>query len=307
MYGLFMDIINLAWWNVGISPPILKKTPSKDTELKRLREMLLDISVVESIDFFVFCEVSTEQSDFLKSIADELNLEFVDLTGRDGRLVMDMSLMYETSKLEYISHKNINDSDGTGNKKRVGIKVLFKESKGGQYVTFFLSHWNSERSATDKDRVKFSSILRREINEIFSKFGTESYIVLLGDYNSQPYSYPIQEILETTKDYILIQEYPKKNKLLFNPFWKCISNNKFHSSGSYYLEHGEYDRWYAFDQMMFSSSFIINNRCTCNNNLRIDLDSFKYYSMFDFESMCMHEDFLKHFDHAPIFGRLYYE
>lgn len=300
-----MDRINLAWWNIGISPPILKQTISKDTELKKAGEMLLELSICESIDFFVFCEVSIEQSDFLKSIADNLSMEFIDLTGRDGRLVMDMSLMYESSKLEYISHKYINDSDGTGYNRRVGVRVLFKECRGGEFITFFLSHWASNLSASDKDRVKFSTILRREIDSIFKKHGVNSNIILLGDYNSQPYSYEINEVLETTKDYLLIKNHIKKRRLLFNPFWKCSSDNKYHSSGSFYFKNGEYDRWYAFDQMMFSSSFIVDGEN--EHRLKIDLSSFKYYSIFDCEMMTMDDDFTKHFDHTPIFGRIYYE
>lgn len=299
-----MDRIDFAWWNVGISPPIQRKTKDKSNERNIVREFVIDIFKQKSIDFFAFCEVGKADVPFLELLAQELHLEFLDLTGLDGRLVMDMSLMYETSKLKYVGHKNINELDETGANLRVGIKVIFEELKTHKIITFFMSHWNSKLSIEEVDRNDFSKVLRKLINNVFFKYGEESHVILLGDYNTQPYSQSLYENLKTTKDYLLIKNNPKKNKMLFNPFWKCISDNKFHSTGSYYLEHGKYDRWFAFDQMMFSSSFIVDN----NEDfaLRLDLDSFKYYSVFDCNTMTMNTKFMANFDHTPIFGGLYY-
>lgn len=300
-----MKRINLAWWNVGISPPILGSLKEKINELDAVREFLSKLSMDNSIDFFVFCEVSSKESSVLASVAEELDLVFCDLSGRDGRLVMDMSLMYESSKLEYISHKYINAEDESGSMLRIGVKVIFKELINNEYITFFLSHWNSKLSLDEEDRIFLSVALRNEINSIFEKYGDNSNIILLGDYNTNPYSRSIHEGLKTTKDYLLIKNNVKKRRLLFNPFWKCILDDKYHCNGSYYFNDGKYDRWSVFDQMMFSSSFVKNQGVS--GALRLDLDSFKCHPMFNYDIMNIHDMFISQFDHAPIFGSLYYD
>ncbi|WP_353167479.1 endonuclease/exonuclease/phosphatase family protein [Providencia sp.] len=300
-----MNRINLAWWNIGISPPIHRTLKDKTNELIAVKTFLTDLFVDKSIDFFVFCEVSSNNTDFLSDLAQELSLDFVDLTSKNGRLILDMSVMYESSKLEYITHKSINEDDASGVGIRAGVKVIFKELKTEKFITFFLSHWNSKLSIDEMDRNDFSNILRKMIDRVFDTYGIDSHVILLGDYNTQPYAQALHENLKTTKDYLLIKEKPKKERMLFNPFWKCISDNKYHSTGSYYHEYGRYDRWFAFDQMMFSSSFIIDN--DEKYPLRLDLSSFKYHSLFDCDTMVMDSDFLAIFDHVPIFGRIYYD
>ncbi|HEJ7946993.1 TPA: endonuclease/exonuclease/phosphatase family protein [Serratia liquefaciens] len=292
--------LNLAWWNIGVSPPILTNKKDKTKELHQAGEFIKKFSVDKSIDFLAICEICETDSIYLKSIADELYFGFIDLSGRDGRIVIDMALMYETSKLEYISHKNITSSMPDRTRLRTGIKIIFKEVKTNDYITFFLSHWPSKLSLDESDRDKFAHDLRTYIDNVFDKYGEESKIILMGDYNTQPYSKSLHNTLYSTKDFHLIQ---KKKKLLFNPFWRLISDGNHNNIGTYYYGSSKLDRWYVFDQMLFSSSFLSGKP----NQLRLDLTSFECHSIFDKHGKNIDTNFLSSFDHFPIFGRLYYE
>lgn len=294
--------LNLAWWNLGVSPPTLMATKDKSIELGNAIRFIKKAAIERSIDLWVFCEVSTEDAPSLKAIADDLDLAFVDIFEVDRRVVIDLSFIYEASKLEYISSKNINVTMPDESTLRIGAKVIFRDLVNNDYITCFFSHWPSRLSLSEQDKIKFASSLRASIDSIFFRYGYSSKIILMGDYNSQPYSYSLHDTLYSTKDYNLVK---KKPRLLFNPFWKIISDGNKNNIGTYFFKSPKIDRWFVFDQMMFSSSFLRGKGQ--DSNLMVDLESFCCHPITDNEGVILDKPFHNSFDHSPIFGRLHYE
>ena len=294
--------LNLAWWNIGVSPPILKPTKIKNDELFNAIQFIKKTAVEKSMDLWALCEGAKRDAPSLKSVSDDLDLVFIDISGPDGRVVVDLAFLYESSKLCFINSKNINVKMPDQSTLRIGVKAIFRDVINNEFITFFFSHWPSQLHLSEQDKIRFATSLRLNIDSVFERYGDDSKIILMGDYNSQPYSYSIHESLYATKDHYLVI---KKPRLLFNPFWKLISDGHKNNLGTYFYKSSKIDRWFVFDQMMFSSVFLVPN--AKSNTLKLDLSSFSCHSIFDRDGVIVDNLFHKSFDHSPIYGRLYYE
>jgi len=294
-------IINVAWWNVGISPPIKKEKACKEKAIKIAKHYIKKISIKRNIDFFAICEISENEASSFTEIAKKLKMDYLDLSDKVGRVIIDIAVMYEGSKLEYLHHKSIVHPQPNGKNLRVGVRVAFKEYKNGEVITFFLSHWPSMISTADSVRDDIASTLRYHIEKIYNKYGEESQIICMGDYNAPPYSTAIHEKLFATRDYHIIKKRPR---LLFNPSWSLLSNGKANNIGTYHYHSPKDNRWFVLDQMMFSSSFLLSKE----NKLKLNPSSFDFHNIIsDDKNEISDMLFFKTFDHYPIFCRLSYE
>lgn len=291
-------ILNIAWWNVGISPPIKKQKDNKEEAIKIAKNYIKKLSVQREIDFFAICEISEDEAISFQEVSQKLNLLYLDLSDKVGRVIIDIAVMYEGSKLEYLHHKNIIHAQPNGRNLRVGVRVAFKDISNGEIITFFLSHWPSMLSASDSVRDDIATVLRYHIDEIYKEYGISSQIICMGDYNAPPYSTAIHEKLFATRDYHLIKKRPA---LLYNPFWGLLTNGKMNNIGTYHYHSPKENRWYVLDQMIFSSSFLLGS----GNKLKLDPTSFDFHNiMSDDENTISDNRFFKTFDHYPIFCRL---
>ncbi|MEB6390938.1 endonuclease/exonuclease/phosphatase family protein [Kluyvera ascorbata] len=294
-------ILNLAWWNIGISPPIKTRKKDKTLAIKIAKNYIKKISLQRDIDFFAICEISEEEAVSFKEISDKLQMSYLDLSDKVGRIIIDMAIMYEQSKLEYLHHKNIIHAQPNGRSLRVGVRVVFKDVSNGEIITFFLSHWPSMLSATDAVRDDIAAALRYHIDGIFTKHGASSQIICMGDYNTQPYSTALHEKLFATRDYHIIK---KKPLLLYNPFWGLLANGNMNNIGTYHYTSAKDNRWYVLDQMIFSSSFLSEDK----NKLKLQPASFDFHNIMSDDTNTVSDDvFFRTFDHYPIFCRLSHE
>lgn len=289
--------LNLCWWNIGISPPIKKEKKDKAEAIELAKKYIKEISQSRSIDFFGLCEISEDESITFSDLASELDLVYLDLSEKVGRIIIDISVMYESSKIEYISHKSITKYQPDGRGLRVGVRVVFKDIKTDRLITFFLSHWPSMLSATNEIRDDIATILRQHIDRILDKHGVDSQIICMGDYNTPPYSSSVHDKLFSTRDYHNIK---KRKALLFNPFWSLLSNGSTNNIGTYYYKSAKSNRWFVLDQMLFSSSFLYGSE-TC---LRLDKKSFDFHNIISDDNIVSDMVFFQKFDHYPIFCEL---
>ncbi|UCQ19561.1 endonuclease/exonuclease/phosphatase family protein (plasmid) [Edwardsiella tarda] len=294
--------INLCWWNLGISPPISKQKQNKDKTISLAKSYILKFAEDHVIDFFAFCEISSDESHHLEEVARMLEMEYLDLYGKDGRMIFDFAIMYESSKLEHIPkyNKNLSITNPDGTKIRVGVRVSFKDLKTNKLVTFILSHWPSNLMDNREKREYAAISVREIINKIFEQYTSNAQIICMGDYNDHPYSKPIHDRLFSTKDFHQVR---KKPKLLFNPFWSLLSDGGTNNIGTYHYKNTSgSDRWFVFDQMIFSSSFI----CDEEDLLKLNFGKSSTYRIFNSDNTVADSIFLENFDHSPIFCEVYH-
>ncbi|WP_235376096.1 endonuclease/exonuclease/phosphatase family protein, partial [Proteus faecis] len=198
--------LNLCWWNMGLSPPIRSNKKINIEDIGLAKQYLGKMIKKRALDIVALCEISKKENLDFKQLACELNMEYIDLSGRIGRIFIDISLMYKMSKLEFISSKFLTKLQPDNRTIRVGVSVVFKEIENQKIITLFLSHWPSVLSADDKIRRIAAQELRNSIDKLFENQGKDAQIICMGDYNTEPYSDSMINTLYATRDYHIIKK-----------------------------------------------------------------------------------------------------
>jgi hypothetical protein len=102
--------------------------------------------------------------------------------------------------------------------------------------------------------------LRDKVAELEQQ-ATSAGILLLGDFNDEPFDKSLADHLLATRDRELAKT---KKGFLYNPFWRCLGEAHPHkhpmlaraSSGSFFHRTGHRTRWRTFDQILFSAAFL---------------------------------------------------
>lgn len=289
--------LNFCWWNIGISPPIKESGVGNLQAIELAKKYIENFNISKSLDVIALCEVSEKDSIDLSSLANALEMDYKNLSEKVGRVILDFSIMYEMTKLEFISHRHLVYTEVTNQQIRVGTRVVFKERERGKHLTLFLSHWPSKLRQNDSVRSKAAQRLRGFIDPILEKYGHDSQMICMGDYNTEPYTEPMVNQLYATRDYHIIK---KKRSLLFNPTWFLLSDKKTNNLGTYLHKRDAIQRWHVIDQVIFSSSFLYGGK----DCLKIDLDTLDSHRILDDDNICSDEQFNDNFDHYPIFFKV---
>ncbi|HIB8971555.1 TPA: endonuclease/exonuclease/phosphatase family protein, partial [Proteus mirabilis] len=193
-------------WNIGISPPTKSKQNVKTEKVGLAKKYLEELIIKKTLDIIALSEVSENEGYAFKQLATQLKMGYIDLSGKIGRIIIDISLIYQMNKLEFISSKFLTKLQPDNRMVRVGVAVVFKEIEHQKIITLFLSHWPSILSANDTTREVAAAGLRSSINKLFENNGDDVQFICMGDYNTEPYSNAMLNILYATRDYHLIKK-----------------------------------------------------------------------------------------------------
>jgi len=166
----------------------------------------------------------------------------------------------------------------------------------------FISHWPSrlwcEKDGTDRHLL---GIRLRDATEKIIGQNSEvpSYIMIMGDFNDEPFDISLSEHVMATRDLFLAKT---KKYLFYNPFWKMmgenyiedIQNKEEKCGGSYFHKNGTFTRWRTFDQIIFSSAFLGSCEWQLNERLTKILHFPEYLAMI--------RNSKEIFDHFPVLG-----
>ncbi|MCL4653008.1 endonuclease/exonuclease/phosphatase family protein [Burkholderia multivorans] len=204
-------------------------------------------------------EVCTDDLDAIVRGLDDPQIAVHDATSRNGRLKFDTAVIYDRSKVALERHRSVVDSRGRQSLK-TGEVAEFTATATGDTFHVVVSHWPSRLSVAQSapERAELGIALRWTVENL--RTDAHPYIVLMGDYNDDPFSASLSEHLLATRDRYLVRAH---KDLLYNPFWKRLGESHNHSDddppdgvcGTYFYNKGRVSRWFTFDQMIFSSEF----------------------------------------------------
>lgn len=253
--------ITLSWWNASLSPH------SKDNDSSEEHKQYVDIILSrlfseKNVDVLCLCEVSEQDVKRLRTSISETEFSVFDGTLREGRKKFDLCIIYRRSILTYISTSIISKLQIT-KKIYAGQEVNFLINDTGEPLALFLVHWSSrlydyENSPT---KIQLGTLLRDAINDCIDVRKIK-HVITLGDFNEEPFNLSITEALFASRDIALVKKNPR---LLYNPFWRHMISSEKHPdsqpfnshAGTYYYKSDQVNRWKTFDQIIFSSDFII--------------------------------------------------
>lgn len=266
--GSNMDI-NIGWWNTSLSPPITKKKKVKfDKKGSGLYLRIIEhLIATENVDLLGLCEVDLIDIEQIKLylIAAKLDhFKVIPLYNKTEARIDDYCLIINSKKIEYkekLELKYCRDEVGTYYK--IGIRVTLEINNDEFFL--FLSHWQSQLSMRAKHRRKLGSLLRVALNTVFQE-KQSPHIILMGDFNDEPFDDSINMELVSSRDKSLVRDHPT---VLYNPFWRTLGSHSpydYESKDTWnrvggtclYKEKKEMTYWKTFDQILFSSEFIGN-------------------------------------------------
>lgn len=289
-----------AWWNTSLSP--LGRRRASVNQKKFAAEIITHLITHMDVDCLALGEVTPEDIGDIASSVDLRSYALYDGTHKSGRLQFDTIVLYKKEKLFLIDSLALISSRGS-KRLKVATRVDFRVPKTEKPFHIFVSHWPS-RAWCEKngaDRHLLGVRLRDAIDDLYKTYSRSAYVILLGDFNDEPFDESLSEQLLAVRDRRLVR---KKPKLLYNPFWRCIGEPVPHIpgcrcrsyAGSCHYSSGVDSHWRTFDQIIFSSIFLGQSEWHLNEKYThiIQIPLFDTY-------LCNQNEI---FDHFPVISVL---
>lgn len=210
-------------------------------------------------DILGLCEVSRANFLFLESMLEAQGFDaykVLDLYTL-GKSIDDFCLIYNAEKLTIISDTesaNVRDPL-TREWMKAGVFVPMELKDSGKLFVA-LSHWQSRQTYPEdsSSRFKLGQALRAKVTEIADK-APDASIILLGDYNDEPYHASIVSGLGASRDAAFVHKRPN---YFYNPYWGCLSahDNRLPAGSYIHPSAIEASGGAVYDQIMFSSHFL---------------------------------------------------
>ena len=160
---------------------------------------------------------------------------------------IDVALLYKAGKFKLISARVYSAAFLTI-KSHTRDVLLVKGIVSKDTVVVLVNHWPSRRKGKEASEVKriAVSIMVREIADSIFQRSLDAKLIIMGDFNDEPFDKSILIELNTKSEIIL-----KKDEL-FNPYYTLSKQGE----GSANYSH----KWFMFDQIMLSKGFFSSNR-----------------------------------------------
>ncbi|WP_153066847.1 endonuclease/exonuclease/phosphatase family protein [Xanthomonas arboricola] len=294
------EYMGLAWWNTGISPN-RKKSRASDDEWIIASEVFTRLAAANHL--IGLGEISSADLLELKKLVNPEILglfEFSGASSKSGRSYFDTCIAYRKDLVSVIKSDDLQLF--VGNRVyRIAQYFELVLTTGSQSLHVLISHWPSRINMPPSDpvRTQLGASLREKIKDLHVIDG-KAQVVLLGDYNDEPFAESISEALLATRDRDLAR---KKSNLVYNPFWRHLSayvhesvETSPYDKGTYYFRKGHLTKWHTFDQMMFSKALLVGEGDwklnESDTRIMVDVD---FYNVVTVKRTI--------FDHFPIVSR----
>lgn len=260
--GVALDL-RFAFWNCAISPPGQKEMRSPANMADAI-DVITDLFTDEKVVFLALCEVNNESFECLSKGLSGRGLPLLakflpDKTSTGSEF--DIGYFYDPSQIAVehgIAHSG---SLGTSSVKVAQQLLMVVKEDPAAMINVLVSHWPSQLGKIADDfREECSKGLRHFVKSLIDD---NQQVILMGDYNDEPYSHSMFKNLRATNDRALVLSKP--DFWLYNPYWKTLAarmpftvDEQQHDFGTCYSKSGNRNNWSTFDQIIFSGHFLIS-------------------------------------------------
>lgn len=213
----------------------------------------------DGVDVLGLCEVSLEDAKSFEASLGPLGYGVMYAVDPVGTTRFDMALIYRMSKVACRGGEPWTVAFGRATF-RTGYPVEVATSDAKSFY-LVMCHWPGRRfhPAQSKNRDRVAIDMRMRLMALIK--GGVRNIVLMGDFNDEPFNSNMSQILHALRDRTSAAN---GSDLFYNPFWNFLGSAPPFQHGSitpsrsgthyYKLDHTEC--WWTFDQIIFSSSFL---------------------------------------------------
>lgn len=216
-------------------------------KLEKIAKVISMIGDEDGAEIIGVCEIENEK--VLKDLVNDPLLKkhgynYVHYDSPDERGI-DVGLLYKESVFKVTSSKNY-EAKFPDNDKTRDVLLVSGELEGEE-IHFIVNHWSSRGGGEEKSRPKrmISALIARQIVDDLEAQNPNAKILLMGDFNDEPFNKSLTEGLQAVDSKDL------KGKQLFNAFYSLQKAGK----GTYNYK-GD---WNMLDQMVISKGFLTNN------------------------------------------------
>lgn len=236
-------------------------------KLDRISKVLINAGGWTPPALVALCEVENDSVMIALtrfSALKELKYRYV-MTHSSDRRGIDVALMYQRDQFKLLGHDSIPIPSLKHFKPTRDILHVYGLVSTGDTLDIFIVHAPSRAGGaleSEPYRLHFAQTLKNAVNNITQQRGTP-HIIITGDFNDNPDSPSINEVLQAKA--------PTKN----------ISNNKLYNLLAYYEEkhQGTYkfkDEWNLLDQILVSGTLLNNNASVYTNETLAHIIQFPY-------------------------------
>ncbi|NWB91589.1 endonuclease/exonuclease/phosphatase family protein [Pseudomonas agarici] len=257
--------ITLGWWNTSLAPS------GKSRACEELRtnavKVIAYLFLTSKVDFMALGEISTEDFDHLKNNPIFKDFAFLSGVSKAGKSKFDICYIFNPNKITFLNLENVTSIKGNGTLKIAQrLDVIHNDSE--TIFNIFASHWPSRLWCQENhaDRYILGIRLRDAVDKILENSISPPHIILLGDYNDDPFNDSLSQQLMATRDFELVQ---KRKHLFYNPYWSRMgqgNGGRGFAGGSYFYHGGDITRWHTFDQIIYSHAFISEKKWKLANH-----------------------------------------
>lgn len=269
-----MDIVTqrltFAWWNTGLSPVGRDRAtePDRNTAAGIVASLFKDFHV----DILGLGEITADDLSYLANAVLTADVSIYDGTLREGRAQFDTGAIY--------NNQTLLPGFDTISTLRHGNKVLKLLNRLDMYTPgdktpfhVFLSHWPSPIAPdSESSRVTHGAQLRIVVNNIGQNYNGDARIVLMGDFNQEPFNESLAGQLLATRDRRMAAT---NSSYLYNPFWRHLGESHPYVygrtmksfGGTCVLPAGHLTKWKTVDQIILSSIFLGGGEWHLNESL----------------------------------------
>lgn len=178
------------------------------------------------------------------------NMQVVHYDGPDPRGV-DCALLYNPKLFAYEGSESRAVIDKQEPRFKTRDQLIVRGRIAGELFHIIVVHWPSRRGGEERSRPKREMCARatRSFIDSIQQVAPESRIVVMGDFNDDPFNIPIKETLNAKKK----QEQVKPGGL-YNPFWQILDKG----IGTLAYQ----GKWNLFDQIIVSENLLGKDRTT---------------------------------------------
>lgn len=254
--------ITIGWWNMENVFDCVDDPGSGDDEFlpqgkkqwtqEKLHRKLLTLSrVINDMnpDVLGFCEVEHESliDSLLKYVPRKYGKVYYESSDRRG---IDIGMIYDKSKFSFVdSKKHVIPTKGRPTREIIEVSLSvcpsFKEGSG-VVLHLLLNHWPSRLGGqleSEPRRLIAAATARRIIDDILAQDSTAK-IIVMGDFNDEPFDRSISEVLRASGKITQVKAYND----LFNPTIHFLQEKE----GTHYYS----GKWNVIDQIIISRSLL---------------------------------------------------
>ncbi|WP_431288007.1 endonuclease/exonuclease/phosphatase family protein [Roseateles chitinivorans] len=294
--------IRIAWWNTGLSPT---RAPDRASEadFRTAAGVLRHLISKTKAQVIVLGEMATTSVALLRRacpIAERL-YEWIEAFQSAGKSRFSVCILSRKKRLK-VTFEEIITHVRDGRVSRIGQHFIAIPHSGPP-IHVIASHWPGRLHLhrSDSFRTHIAAHLREWIDRHLLATDSKENVVLLGDFNDEPFDEGVEHYLKASRDRERVRQV---RSLFYNPFWRHMSsfgreNEQGHAydCGTYFHAGGILTRWRTFDQMIFSSALLFGR-----SGWRLNEAHTHVVQIPDFKGVVTSST--SFFDHLPIIGHL---